>query len=96
MVYSLFDRMLVGGAMPVAEVLTLESIDPLKSDFFLERREIGIFNVGGKGCINVDGTSYELKLLLKALMVPIPQNFTLIQLQLIKPAPPEKSQKRMR
>ncbi|HOL28931.1 MAG TPA: 5-dehydro-4-deoxy-D-glucuronate isomerase [Paludibacteraceae bacterium] len=60
MVYSLFDRMLVGGAMPVAEVLTLESIDPLKSDFFLERREIGIFNVGGKGCITVDETSYEL------------------------------------
>jgi 4-deoxy-L-threo-5-hexosulose-uronate ketol-isomerase len=60
MVYSLFDRMLVGGAMPVGEVLTLESIDPLKSDFFLERREIGIFNVGGKGCITVDGTNYEL------------------------------------
>ncbi|HNZ61991.1 MAG TPA: 5-dehydro-4-deoxy-D-glucuronate isomerase [Paludibacteraceae bacterium] len=60
MVYSLFDRMLVGGAMPVGEILSLESIDPLKSDFFLSRREIGIFNVGGKGCITVDGTNYEL------------------------------------
>ena len=46
MVYSMYDRMVVGGAMPVGEVLQLEAIDPLKAPYFLTRREIGIFNVG--------------------------------------------------
>ena len=49
MVYSMYDRMVVGGAMPVGETLLLEAIDPLKAPFFLTRREMGIFNVGGKG-----------------------------------------------
>ena len=49
MVYSMYDRMIVGGAMPVTEQLTLEAIDPLKSTYFTTRREIGIFNVGGEG-----------------------------------------------
>ena len=49
MVYSMYDRMVVGGAMPVGEVLQLEAIDPLKAPYFLTRREIGIFNVGGPG-----------------------------------------------
>ena len=48
MVYSMYDRMVVGGAMPVEEVLKLEAIDPLKAPYFLTRRELGIFNVGGK------------------------------------------------
>lgn len=61
MVYSMYDRMIVGGAMPVGEVLTLEAIDPLKAPHFLARREIGIFNVGaGKGIVKVDGTAFEL------------------------------------
>ena len=60
MVYSLFDRMVVGGALPVNEVLTLETIDPLKSEYFLTRREMGIFNVGGCGVVEVDGVKYEL------------------------------------
>ena len=46
--------------MPVNETLTLESIDPLKSDYFLSRREFGTFNVGGAGKITVDGTTFEL------------------------------------
>ena len=46
MVYSMYDRMVVGGAMPVAETLRLEAIDPLKAPFFLTRREMGIYNVG--------------------------------------------------
>ena len=46
MVYSLYDRMIVGGAMPTDEKLTLEAIDPLKATFFTERREVGVFNVG--------------------------------------------------
>ena len=61
MVYSMYDRMIVGGAMPVGEVLALEAIDPLKAPHFLTRREIGIFNVGaGKGIVKVDGTAFEL------------------------------------
>ena len=51
MVYSMYDRMVVGGAMPVGETLLLEAIDPLKAPFFLTRREMGIFNVGGKGTL---------------------------------------------
>lgn len=47
MVYSMYDRMVVGGAMPAGEELALEAIEPLKAPFFTTRREIGIFNVGG-------------------------------------------------
>ena len=60
MVYSMYDRMVVGGAMPVGEVLKLEAIDPLKAPYFLTRREMGIFNVGGKGIVKVGGESFEL------------------------------------
>ena len=61
MVYSMYDRMVVGGAMPVGESLKLESIDPLKAPYFLTRREIGIFNVGkGKGVVRVGNESFEL------------------------------------
>ena len=51
MVYSMYDRMIVGGVMPTNEALTLESIDPLKAPYFTTRREIGIFNVGGGNAI---------------------------------------------
>ena len=57
----MYDRMVVGGAMPVGEVLKLEAIDPLKAPFFLTRREMGIFNVGGNGSVIVDGTEYKFK-----------------------------------
>jgi 4-deoxy-L-threo-5-hexosulose-uronate ketol-isomerase len=60
MVYTMYDRLVVGGAMPVAESLELESIDPLKSEFFLSRRELGTFNVGGSGKVLVDGEEYVL------------------------------------
>jgi len=58
MVYSMYDRMVVGGAMPVGETLLLEAIDPLKAPFFTSRREVGIFNVGGKGVVTVDDVSF--------------------------------------
>lgn len=61
MVYTLYDRLIVGGAMPVNEVVKLETIDPLKSEFFLSRREAGIFNVGGKGKVTVDGVAFDLE-----------------------------------
>ncbi len=61
MVYSMYDRMVVGGAMPVGESLLLEAIDPLKAPHFLTRRELGIYNVGkGKGIVRVGEERYEL------------------------------------
>lgn len=60
MVYSMYDRMIVGGAMPVGETLLLEAIDPLKAPYFLTRREMGIFNVGGKGRVIAGDKVYEL------------------------------------
>lgn len=60
MVYSMYDRMVVGGAMPVNEALKLEVIDPLKAPFFTARREVGIFNVGGAGTVKVGDETFEL------------------------------------
>lgn len=60
MVYSMYDRMVVGGAMPVSEALKLEAIDPLKADFFTTRREVGIYNVGGSGMVKVGEEIFEL------------------------------------
>ncbi|MDX1766685.1 5-dehydro-4-deoxy-D-glucuronate isomerase [Arenibacter troitsensis] len=60
LVYTHFDRYIVGGAVPVNTPLKLATIDPLKSDYFLERREIGIINVGGAGSVTVDGQKYDL------------------------------------
>ena len=60
MVYSMYDRMIVGGAMPIDETLLLEAIDPLKAPYFLTRREIGIFNVGGKGRVIAGENDFEL------------------------------------
>ncbi|HHV00200.1 MAG TPA: 5-dehydro-4-deoxy-D-glucuronate isomerase [Bacteroidales bacterium] len=61
MVYSLYDRMISGGAMPAGESLKLESIDEIKAPYFLHRREIGIYNVGGKGTVKVDDSTYTLE-----------------------------------
>lgn len=61
LVYSLYDRFIVGGAMPIQESLKLETFDSLKADYFLERREIGIVNIGGPALIKVDGNEYEVK-----------------------------------
>lgn len=57
--YSLYDRLIFGGVIPTVEV-ELETIDPLKADYFLERRELGVINIGEPGIINVDGKDYEL------------------------------------
>ncbi len=58
--YSLYDRLIFGGVVPVEKTVLLETIEPLKSDYFLERRELGVINVGGDGIVNVDGKEYEL------------------------------------
>ncbi len=60
LVYTHYDRYIAGGAVPVKSPLILKTIEPLKSDYFLERRELGIINVGGKGFVTVDRTKYEL------------------------------------
>ena len=60
LVYTHYDRYIAGGAMPADGALALEAIDPLKADFFLQRRELGVINVGGKGRVTVDGEAYAL------------------------------------
>ena len=60
LVYSHFDRYITGGVIPVKGKVFLDTIDSLKSEFFLERRELGIINVGGKGTVMADGQSYSL------------------------------------
>ena len=60
MVYTMYDRMIVGGAMPVSEQLPLEAIDPLKARCFTERREVGIYNVGGPGKVCVGDEVFSL------------------------------------
>jgi len=59
-VYTHFDRYMAGGVIPAKGNVFLDTLEPLKSDFFLERREMGIINVGGKGTVVADGETYEL------------------------------------
>jgi len=61
LVYTMYDRFIVGGAFPVDKMLKLETIDPLKSPNFLHRRELGIINVGGIGKVKVGDKEYTLK-----------------------------------
>ena len=60
MVYSHIDRIIVIGMMPVFAELKLEAGKELAADYFLERRELGCINIGGKGIITIDGTEYEM------------------------------------
>jgi 4-deoxy-L-threo-5-hexosulose-uronate ketol-isomerase len=61
LVYSHYDRVIVGGIMPVNKTIALPAYNEiLKANYFLERREIGIINVGGDGEIIVNGKSYIL------------------------------------
>lgn len=58
--YSHYDRIIVGGAVPTNAGLALENFPMLRAEFFLERREMGVINVGGEGSISVDGINYDL------------------------------------
>jgi 4-deoxy-L-threo-5-hexosulose-uronate ketol-isomerase len=61
MVYSHIDRVIVGGACPVSKSLQLTAdAKEIGAAYFLERREIGIVNVGEAGTVTVDGTSYPM------------------------------------
>jgi len=59
-VYSHYDRAIIGGVKPVNEAVLLINDPELRSSFFLERREIGIINVGGPGSVSADGVIYEM------------------------------------
>lgn len=57
--YTHYDRMVIGGVMPTTAI-SLPNEDELKAKYFLERREMGIINVGGKGTVTADGVVYEM------------------------------------
>jgi 4-deoxy-L-threo-5-hexosulose-uronate ketol-isomerase len=60
LVYSMYDRYIVGGAMPVGKALKLDTADDLKAEYFLERREVGLINVGGEAEIEAGGIVYKI------------------------------------
>ncbi|RYD94723.1 MAG: 5-dehydro-4-deoxy-D-glucuronate isomerase [Sphingobacteriales bacterium] len=60
-VYSHYDRLIVGGAKPVNGSIALANHPELRAEYFLERRELGIINVGGKGSVTADGQVYVLE-----------------------------------
>ena len=59
-VLSFFDRYLTGGIMPTADAIALQAPENLKAQYFLERRELGMINVGGAGRVVADGVSFDL------------------------------------
>ena len=60
MVYSHIDRIITAGLMPVRQTLRLEAGKELAAEYFLQRREMGCINIGGKGIITIDGKEYEM------------------------------------
>lgn len=58
--YSHVDRIIYGGAMPVEKALTLDAGKELAAEYFLQRREMGVINIGGSGKITLDGETYAL------------------------------------
>ena len=60
LVYSHIDRIITGSAVPVKEKLVLTAGDELRADYFLERREMGVINIGGAGIIAIDGKEYKV------------------------------------
>lgn len=59
--YTHYDRMVIGAASPVQTTLALGTYEPLKADYFLERREMGIICIAGAGTVHVDGEVFELE-----------------------------------
>ena len=60
LVYSHIDRIITGSATPVEQILKLMAGEELRAEYFLQRRELGVINIGGAGIITVDGKSYEV------------------------------------
>lgn len=59
-VYSHYDRLIIGGAVPLSEELVLQNYNQLKAEHFLQRREMGIINIGGEGVVKANGKEYML------------------------------------
>lgn len=59
-VYSHIDRIITGSAVPVRQKLELTAGEEIRAEYFLQRREMGVINIGGSGKIMVDGTEYKL------------------------------------
>ena len=60
MVYTHNDRLIIGGALPVNEELKLETVDLVRSEYFCERREVGVICIENEGAISVDGKVFEM------------------------------------
>ncbi len=60
LLYSHYDRLILGGVMPTSEAVALPNDEDLRATFFLERREIGIINVGGRGTVTTADESFTL------------------------------------
>ena len=60
LVYVDLDRTIIGSAVPATASLVLPSPDELRATSFLERRELGVLNIGGRGSVEVDGNTYQL------------------------------------
>lgn len=60
LVYSHIDRIITGSAVPVKKTLILEAGAELRADYFLERREMGVINIGGEGAVTIDGKEYRV------------------------------------
>ncbi len=104
MVYSHIDRIIVGGIMPVTKTVSVggEVGKQLGVSYFLERRELGVINIGGAGMITVDGQCYEIghrdalyvgkgakKLSLPVLIPPLRRSFITIAHPRIRRIPPK-------
>ena len=60
LIYSHIDRIITGAATPVEKVLKLTAGDELRAEYFLQRREMGVINIGGDGMITIDGKEYKV------------------------------------
>jgi 4-deoxy-L-threo-5-hexosulose-uronate ketol-isomerase len=60
LVYSHYDRVIVGGVKPYSKAVELPNHTELRAEYFLERRELGIINVGGNGVVEADGEKFTL------------------------------------
>jgi 4-deoxy-L-threo-5-hexosulose-uronate ketol-isomerase len=60
LVYSHVDRIIFGGVCPLLQPVALEAGAAIRAQYFLERREMGVINIGGRGTVTVDGVAYEL------------------------------------
>ena len=60
LLYTHYDRLIIGGVVPTSSAINLPLEEELKANFFLERREMGIINVGGKGTVTADGEVYDI------------------------------------